>query len=184
VAREAKRTATKGRKAARAASRPRTGKAKQRARAGGSTGLAAAVRVLTDRREIEDGLICYAHAIDSRDYARLRDCMKPDARVKFGAADWLVGPDAAGRYIARALDPLDMSQHRLSSIEVILDGDRARSTAYLCAEHVKYGERFTVGGHYLDEWERTTAGWRIAKRQLVTTWTEGNPAVLNVPVRT
>jgi hypothetical protein len=30
------------------------------------------VRVLADRREIEDSLICYAHAIDSRNYARLR----------------------------------------------------------------------------------------------------------------
>jgi hypothetical protein len=110
--------------------------------------------------------------------------MKRDVRVKYGAVEWLTGADEAGRYCARALDPLDMSQHRFSSIEVRLDGDRARSTTYLCAEHVKDGERFTVGGHYRDEWERTPAGWRIAKRQLVTTWTEGNPAVLNVPVRT
>jgi SnoaL-like domain len=184
VAREAKRAARKGRKAGRGAIRSRASKPKKRAPAGESTALAAAVRVLTDRREIEDGLICYAHALDSRSYARLRDCMKPDVRVKFGVADWLTGADEAGRYVARVLDPLEMSQHRLSSIEVRLDGDRARSTAYLCAEHVKNGERFTVGGHYLDEWERTPAGWRIAKRQLVTTWTEGNPAVLNVPVRT
>jgi ketosteroid isomerase-like protein len=146
--------------------------------------VAALVRMLADRRAIEDAVICYGHAIDSRNYARLRDCMKPDVRVKYGAADWLTGADEAGRYCARALDPLDMSQHRFSSIDVKLDGDRARSTTYLCAEHVKDGERFTVGGHYLDEWERTPVGWRIAKRQLVTTWTDGNAAVLNVPIRT
>jgi hypothetical protein len=73
VARKAKRAATKGRKAARGASRSRAGKARKPAPAGGRSALAAAVRVLADRREIEDGIICYGHALDSRDYARLRD---------------------------------------------------------------------------------------------------------------
>ena len=150
------------------------------ARASGSdtAALAEAIRVLADRRAIEDGIICYGHAIDSRDYARLRECFKPDVRVKYGAAEWLDGVDAAASYVANALDPLDMSQHRLSSIEVTLAGDRAHSKAYLAAEHVRNGERYTVGGHYLDVWERTPAGWRIAERRLVTTWTEGNPEVL------
>jgi len=184
VARRAKRAAAKRGKSAREAGRARASKAKTHSAPGSSAALAATVRMLADRREIEDAIICYGHAIDSRNYARLRDCMKPDVRVKYGAAHWLTGADEAGRYCARALDPLDSSQHRFSSTEVRLDGDRASSTTYLCAEHLKDGERFTVGGHYLDEWERTPAGWRIAKRQLVTTWTAGNPAVLNVPIRT
>jgi ketosteroid isomerase-like protein len=168
------------RKTKQAGKRKPNKKRSARAPAGGGTALAATIRMLADRRAIEDGVICYGHAIDSRDYARLRECMKPDVRVKYGAADWLTGADEAGRYCALALDPLDMSQHRFSSIDVKLDGDRATSTTYLCAEHVKNGERYTVGGHYLDKWERTRAGWRIAERVLVPTWTEGNAAVLNV----
>jgi hypothetical protein len=105
--------------------------------------------------------------------------MKPGVRVKYGDADWITGLEEAGRYCANALDPLDLSQHRLGTADVKLAGDRATSKTYLAAEHVKKGERYTVGGHYLDEWERTAAGWRIAKRQLVTTWTEGNAAVLS-----
>jgi ketosteroid isomerase-like protein len=177
MARMRKRAVKAKPKAAKAAGRGRSGAARKRG-AGRHESLAAMVRMLADRRAIEDGVICYGHAIDSRDYARLRDCMKPDVRVKYGAADWLIGADEAGRYCARALDPLDMSQHRFSSIDVKLEGDRATSTTYLCAEHVKNGERYTVGGHYLDKWERTPSGWRIAERQLVTTWTEGNPDVL------
>jgi ketosteroid isomerase-like protein len=163
---------------ARAAKRPNATRVRAERVAASDAGLAATVRALADRRAIEDGLIAYAHALDTRDYARLRSVFKPDARAKFGAADWLRGVDAAAAYIAAALDPLDMSQHRLSSIEVALDGDRASSKAYLAAEHVRGGERYTVGGHYLDAWERTQHGWRIAERQLVTTWTEGNPLVL------
>jgi 3-phenylpropionate/cinnamic acid dioxygenase small subunit len=143
-----------------------------------ASGLAAALRRLADQRAIEDGLVAYAHALDERDYARLSALFTSDARVKYGEADWLVGVPATARYVAAALDPLEMSQHRLSSIAVALDGDRATSKAYLCAEHVRAGERYTVGGHYLDAWERTPAGWRIAERRLVTTWTDGNPAVL------
>lgn len=171
-----KKAAAKGRaRAKRKTAKPRPKRGAARA---ASDGVAALVRMLADRRAIEDAIIAYGHAIDARDYARLRDCFAPDARVKYGDADWLTGPDEAGRYCARALDPLDMSQHRFSSIDVKLAGDRATSKTYLAAEHVKGGERYTVGGHYVDEWKRTAKGWRIAKRQLVSTWTEGNPAVL------
>jgi hypothetical protein len=141
--------------------------------------LAKLVRELADRRAIEDGIICYGHALDTKDYARLAECLKRDVRVKYGEADWLTGVEEAGRYCARALDPLDLSQHRLGTADVKLAGDRATSKTYLCAEHVKNGERYTVGGHYLDAWERTKQGWRIAERRLVTTWTDGNPAVLS-----
>ncbi|MBM4384187.1 MAG: nuclear transport factor 2 family protein [Deltaproteobacteria bacterium] len=141
--------------------------------------LAQLVRELADRRAIEDGIICYGHALDTKSYARLAECMKRDVRVKYGDAEWITGVVEAGRYCANALDPLDLSQHRLGTADVKLAGNRATSKTYLCAEHVKNGERYTVGGHYLDEWERTPAGWRIAVRQLVTTWTEGNAEVLS-----
>ncbi len=143
--------------------------------------LAARVRELADRREIEDLAIAYGHALDSRDFARLADCFKVDARARFGESGWLEGVEAIARFCARALDPLDASQHRIGTLAVKLDGDRARSTAYVCAEHVKAGARFTVGGSYVDEWERTTAGWRIGRRELVVTWTDGDPAVLARP---
>lgn len=160
---------------ARATARPRGRKVGSR---GAAAQLAALVRELADRRAIEDGLICYGHALDSRDWARLGDCLMPDARVKYGDAPWLHGVEAAAAHCRRALEPLALSQHRLGSFDVRLAGDRATSKTYLCAEHVRDGQRYTVGGHYLDEWQRTRAGWRIAQRELVVTWTQGEPAVL------
>jgi ketosteroid isomerase-like protein len=150
----------------------------KRGSAPGVAALALALRELADRRAIEDAVICYGHALDSRDWARLRDCFAEDVRVKYGERDWLVGIEQAASLCAAVLGPLDLSQHRLGTIDVRLDGDRARSTTYLCAEHVRGGQRYTVGGSYVDEWERTPAGWRITQRQLVPTWTDGEPAVL------
>jgi hypothetical protein len=166
----------------------RKASAKRGKPAAAETSAAALLRELADRRAIESGVIAYAHALDSRDYARLDTFMKSDVRVKYGDAPLLLGVAAAVAYCRRALDWLDASQHRLSSIDIHLDGDRATSTAYLCAEHLKRGlaegERYTVGGSYVDAWERTRAGWRIAERSLVVSWTEGNPGVLGGGVRT
>ena len=101
--------------------------------------------------------------------------------MKYGDSSWLDGVAEAARFCARALDPLDSTQHRIGSIAVKLDGDRATSRAYVCAEHVKGGARFTVGGTYVDAWERTASGWRIAVRELVVTWTDGDPRVVARP---
>ena len=63
-----------------------------------------------------------------------------------------------------------------------LDGDRARSTCYLQAQHVgtgtEGGDHFIIAGRYDDELVRTPDGWRIRDRRLDIVWTSGNPAVL------
>jgi ketosteroid isomerase-like protein len=145
--------------------------------------LAALVRELADRRAIEDVLVAYAHALDARDYARLRDCLAADVRVKYGVSPWLAGIEQVARFCADALGPLDATQHRMSSVEVKLARGRTHSQSYVCAEHLKDGRRFTLGGRYLDRWTRTPAGWRIARRELAILWTDGDPSVLARPER-
>jgi len=95
----------------------------------------------------------------------------------------LEGVEPVAQFCARALDPLDASQHRIGSVEVKLERGRATSVSYLCAEHLKDGRRFTVGGRYVDQWSRTPAGWRIAQRELEILWTDGDPRVLAGPER-
>jgi 3-phenylpropionate/cinnamic acid dioxygenase small subunit len=145
--------------------------------------LAALLRDLADRRAIEDALIAYAHALDTRDYPRLRECLAADVRVRYGGSSWLEGVEPVAQFCARALDSLDASQHRIGSVAVKLERSRAASVSYLCAEHLKDGRRFTVGGRYVDQWTRTLAGWRIAQRELVILWTDGDPRVLAGPER-
>ena len=145
----------------------------------------ALLQELRDRRAIEDALVTYAHALDARAYGRLADCLATDVRVKFGAAPWLDGIPAAEAFCRAILDRLDASQHRIGTIDVVLSGDAARSTTYICAEHVKRGlrggDRYTVGGCYRDVWRRTPGGWRIAQRELAVSWGDGNPAVIGAP---
>lgn len=140
------------------------------------------LRELSDRRAIEDGIAAYAHALDRRAWDELAGCLAGDVRARYGDGPWLEGLDAVTAWCRRVLERLDASQHRTGTVRVELAGDRARSSCYVAAEHLRSGapggDRFTVGGSYEDVWERGAEGWRIARRVMHVTWTDGNPNVL------
>jgi ketosteroid isomerase-like protein len=139
-------------------------------------------RELADRREIDDVLYRYAQSLDSHDWDRLRTCFTADA-----VADFLElggrheGIDAIVGLISSVLSGLDASQHLIGSPIAEVDGDTAKSTCYLQAQHVfegaPGGDHYLVGGTYVDELVRTAEGWRIARRTLHGTWFDGNPEV-------
>lgn len=138
---------------------------------------------LQDRLDITDICVKYGIIIDSRDWARLRECFTDDA-----VADYLDMPSCQGlRAIEdtcrQALSPLTATQHLIANVLVTLRGDEAETICYLQAQHVRSGtpggENFIIGGRYLDRFTRTPLGWRIKHRRLEGTWTEGNPAVVS-----
>ena len=43
---------------------------------------------------------------------------------------------------------------------------------------VEGGRNFVIAGRYEDRFARTSAGWRIAHRDLIVTWTDGNRRVV------
>ena len=78
-----------------------------------------------------------------------------------------------------ALTPLSATQHLISNVVVRLDGDRAESSCYLQAQHVKTGtaggDNFIIAGRYDDQLVRTPDGWRIRERRLQAMWTAAIP---------
>lgn len=135
---------------------------------------------LADRQAIVDLTVAYCWALDTRDWNALDEVFTPDATADL-ARD-VAGVDAIKARVAEALEPLDASQHLVATHQVTIDGDRATCRCYLQAQHVKHGvdggPNFIVAGRYEDELVRTSAGWRISRRTLVRTWTDGNPAVM------
>jgi hypothetical protein len=131
-----------------------------------------------------DVCVNYALALDSRDWARLRDCFTADAVAVYGGAinD---GYDAIEAACRAALEPLTASQHLLGNHLVTLDAaqpDAATSVCYFQAQHVKQGlpggSHFIVAGRYDDRLVRADRGWRIQHRTLTIMWTFGNPEIL------
>lgn len=137
---------------------------------------------LEDRQACIDLTIAYCWALDARDWPALENVFLPDATAEL-ASPVLEGVEAIKARVARALDPLDESQHMVTNHQVTLDGDRATCRCYLQAQHVRRGVsgggvNFIVAGRYEDEMVRTPIGWRIRHRRLVRMWEDGNPEVL------
>lgn len=139
------------------------------------------LRAHLDREAVRAVTIAYTWALDTKDFERLRDVFLPDATAQLGGT-WCDGIDAIIARISSALSPLDDSQHLIGNHEVVVDGDTATCRCYLQAQHVRQvpegSPNFIVAGRYEDRLERTPAGWRIRHRDLITMWTEGNPAVV------
>lgn len=133
-----------------------------------------------DRQAVIDLTIAYTWAIDAHNWDALRGIFLPDATALL--VDERVGIDSIIERISTALSPLDDSQHLIGNHQVRLNGDTATCRCYLQAQHVRRaaegGPNFIVAGRYEDEMVRTTEGWRIRRRVLVVTWTDGNPFVV------
>lgn len=147
---------------------------------------------IADRLAIVDLTIAYCWALDTHDWDALGDVFVAEATAILGSADELVGIDAIRTRCSGALSPLDASQHMVSNHQVTFhrdsdgdgDGDTATCRCYFQAQHVRRaamssgGANFIIAGRYEDRLVRTPSGWRIAHRELVPMWRDGNVAVV------
>lgn len=138
-----------------------------------------ASRLLVDRAAIVDLTVRYTWALDSKNWDDLDNVFLAEATAFL--TEELSGVAAIKERVTRALSHLDESQHIVANHQIVIDGDRASCRCYLQAQHVRRsahgGPNFIVAGRYHDQLIRKAAGWRIARRELVIMWTEGNPAV-------
>jgi len=137
---------------------------------------------IIDRQEIVDLLTRYTVALDSQDWALLKTCFTDDAVADYGPeAGRHEGYPAIEKIVQWYLEGLDASQHLIGNFVIEVDGNRARSTCYLQAQHylldTEGGDTYTVGGTYEDDLIRTDEGWKIKYRRLHTTWKQGNEAL-------
>jgi hypothetical protein len=131
---------------------------------------------LSDRIEINDLLVRYTTAIDTKDWALLDTCFTPDADVDYVSSGGIAGKYPEVRsWLEKALGLFDVTIHAITNSTITLDGDRARGKTLVTnpmsiVDQSKKDEPgggrtiFTVYAYYLDELVRTDAGWRIAKR--------------------
>lgn len=140
------------------------------------------VEMFMARQEVIDVLTRYATALDTRDWALLATCFTVDAVADYrGFGGRRDGYAAIEGGVRSALDGLDSSQHIITNHVVEIDGDRARATSYLHAQHYRKGtdggDTFTVGATYRDVLVHGQEGWRIAERRLDPSWIAGNRGV-------
>lgn len=146
------------------------------------------LREVSDRIEIQDLLVRYTVAIDSKDWKLLDTCFTADAQLDYTSTGGIRGSYPEVRaWLEKALAAFPMTVHYISNSTVELEGDAARARTYVInpmgfpnpdgSLHI-----FTVGGYYVDELVRSAEGWRIRKRREDQAFLEGTlPEALQVP---
>lgn len=138
---------------------------------------------LTDRIEIEELLVRYSRAIDSKDFDTLETLFTPDATFDGGSLGCPTGAAAIRAMIEGTLTGLDATQHLVGKSLIELTGDEAEVRTYLFSQHIRESapgpvKHYALGGEYADRVVRTPDGWRIAYRRLDRMWKEGDRAVI------
>lgn len=125
---------------------------------------------LSDRLEIQDLLVDYSHAIDSRDWDALDRIFTADAFIDYSAFGGSSGDLATTKqFLATALVNFPSFQHMVATSKVTVDGDTAvgRTICHnpmVLSEGEKGTQLMFCGLWYVDRFVRTPDGWRIAER--------------------
>jgi len=139
---------------------------------------------VSDRLEIQDLVFHYADLIDRRELQRLREeVFTEDVYVDYSAMGGSVGSlDETITFLEAALtaELFPNSQHLNANIQVNVDGDRA-SGRIMCFNAMEMSlpeggtQTYFLGLWYLDEYRRTSGGWRISRREEVKSWVFNTP---------
>lgn len=141
------------------------------------------LQALSDHEEIQRALSLYTKSIDRRDYALLEQVFAADAVATYGAGNVFRGLPAIRDFLAAAGRKVGPMQHLVGSVDIALAGDRATVSSYL--QGLLLGSRpgfegkvLKFFGEYRDEFRRTPAGLRIARRELLPIHLDGDPALM------
>jgi len=142
---------------------------------------ATTLAAIVDRLAIQDLLVRYCRAIDTKDWDLLDTVFVPDAHVDYTSSGGVKGPYPEVRaWLAQVLPNFPMSQHSVTNFEIAVTGDRATSRAYFYNPMGRPKPEggvslFFVGGYYVDELLRTKDGWRITQRLEQQAWVDVRP---------
>jgi SnoaL-like domain len=135
--------------------------------------------LLHDRIEIDDLLVRYATAVDSRDWTLLDTVFTADAQLDYRSAGGIRGTYGEVRdWLASVLPIFTWTQHLVvnRAVDLAPGGDTGTAVSIFHNPNGLLVEGqpwlFTVGGRYHDRLARRAAGWRITARVEETTWWE------------
>jgi hypothetical protein len=123
---------------------------------------------ISDRLEIQQLLVAYSTAIDTRRFDDLDLVFTPDAYIDYRELGGIDGPfPAVKAWLADVLPNFPAYSHLLGNFDVRVAGDTATSRTLCFNPMVLGGEQQQVmfcGLWYLDEFVRTPDGWRMTRR--------------------
>jgi len=124
---------------------------------------------ISDRLEVQDLMVRYSYAIDSRNWDALDDVFTPDAHIDYSVFGGSVGDlSSTKEFLASAMPMFTTLQHMVSGTSIEFDGDTAEAKTQ-CHNPMTMGDAdepdlMLCGLWYVDKLVRTAEGWRIKER--------------------
>lgn len=129
--------------------------------------MVLSIEEISDRLEIQQLLIAYSTAIDSRRFDDLDQVFTADAYIDYRAMGGVDGryPEVKA-WLSEVLPNFPAYAHMLGNVDVRIAGDTATSRTLCFNPMVLVGEGQVLfcGLWYDDEFVRTAEGWRMTKR--------------------
>jgi hypothetical protein len=123
---------------------------------------------ISDRLEIQQLLVDYSMAIDSRRFDDLDAVFTPDAHIDYSAFGGIVGRyPQVKTWLAEVLPNFANYAHMLGLPSIRVNGDTATARTFCFNPMVFAGESpatMLLGLWYDDEFVRTPDGWRMSRR--------------------
>ena len=126
------------------------------------------VQEMSDRFEIQDLIVGYCYAVDTRDWDALDQHFTPDAIIDYSEMVGVSGSlTEIKHFLAESLAPILAFQHAVSTTQYRIEGDRAQTkTACYNPMTVSNGETsdtLVFGLWYIHDFVRTDEGWKISQ---------------------
>ena len=143
---------------------------------------------LSDRFELQDLIYRYAELVDAKQFDELRNVFCADAHIDYSAMGGAVGnleETIAFLKAAVTSELFPHTQHLNANVQVTVDGDTGEGRV-MCFNPMEVtlpeGEKqvFFLGLWYLDEYRRTTEGWRISRREEEKSWVFNTPDFMSL----
>lgn len=151
-----------------------------------TTELNPKVQEMLDKQEIHEVLMRYCRGIDRCDEELVRSAYHPDAMDEHGEFNGKV-EDFIAWVIPALRENCRMTMHSICNELVEVRGDKAYCESYVVAYHrmERNGAEvdFTLGGRYVDRFERRHGTWKIAHRKLMLDWDRVDPVDAKHPTR-
>ena len=135
------------------------------------TDIDTAVCELTARAAITEVLHAYAQRVDERDFAAVAELFTDDCLAEYGIGetDTMHSSAAVVDWLNSRLADGTQTSHHISNVQISYrDADHAETTSYVHAWHRPPGAPVdpVILARYVDSFERTPTGWRIAHRRM------------------
>ncbi|MGN2636619.1 nuclear transport factor 2 family protein [Nocardia takedensis] len=125
---------------------------------------------ISDRMEIQDLMVRYSHAVDTRQWDLLDEVFTADAHIDYSAMGGSAGDLAATKdFLAQVMPTFPAFQHLVTNSAVTIEGDTATARSICHNPMLAPGQDgaqtlMLCGLWYLDTFVRVDGAWRIARR--------------------